>query len=94
MRLIDRGLVMFDYLARLGMKDTYKAKFETLCAAIDNAPAVDAVEVVRCKDCVCAMKNQPMSVGPLDGCTWCEFVNRYVSPNDFCSRGETAEREG
>ena len=50
--LISRGFVMLDYLDRLGRKDSYKAKFEALCEAVDNAPAVDAVEVVRCKDCV------------------------------------------
>lgn len=49
---------MIDYLARLGTKDTYKAKFEALCAAIDNAHAVDAVEVVRCKDCVYACERK------------------------------------
>lgn len=50
--LISRGFVMLDYLDRLGRKDSYKAKFEALCEAVDNAPAVDAVEVVRCKDCI------------------------------------------
>lgn len=49
MALIRRGLVMIDYLARLGAKDSYKAKFEALCAAIDNAPAVDAKPVKRGK---------------------------------------------
>ena len=45
MALIRRGLVMIDYIARLGANDTYKAKFEALSAAIDNAPAVDAEPV-------------------------------------------------
>ena len=45
MALIRRGLVKINYLARLGAKDTYKAKFEALCAAIDNAPTVDAEPV-------------------------------------------------
>lgn len=47
MELIRRGLVKIDYLARLGEKDTYKAKFEALCAAIDKAPTVDAEPVRR-----------------------------------------------
>lgn len=71
MALIKRGLVMIDYLARLGTKDTYKAKFEALCAAIDNAPAVDAVEVVRCKDCKnhgkCTFEDTFITVGINDG---------------------------
>lgn len=71
MALIKRGLVMIDYLARFGTKDTYKAKFEALCAAIDNAPAVDAVEVVRCKDCKnhgkCTFEDTFITVGINDG---------------------------
>lgn len=41
-KLIDRGAVMIDYLERLGRADSYKAKFEALAAAVDNAPAVGA----------------------------------------------------
>ncbi len=71
MALIRRGLVMIDYLARLGTKDTYKAKLEALCAAVDNAPAVDAVEVVRCKDCKnhgkCTFEDTFITVGINDG---------------------------
>lgn len=51
MVLIDRGRVMVDYLENLGKKDSYKAKFEALCKAVDEAPIIDAVPVVRCKDC-------------------------------------------
>lgn len=43
--LISRGFVMLDYLDRLGRKDSYKAKFEALCEAVDNAPAVDAIPI-------------------------------------------------
>lgn len=47
MRLINRSLVMIDYLARLGTKDTYKAKLEALMQAVDNAPVVDATPVLH-----------------------------------------------
>lgn len=80
MALIKRGLVKIDYLALLGTKDTYKAKFEALCAAIDNAPAVDAVEVVRCKDCVVhgkCLTEQSF-----------EFCGKY---DGFCSVGKRKE---
>ena len=43
MALIDRGRVMVDYLENLGRNDSYKAKFEALCKAVDDAPAVDAM---------------------------------------------------
>ena len=39
--LIDRGAVMIDYLERLGRADSYKAKYEAVVAAVDNAPAVE-----------------------------------------------------
>lgn len=45
MVLIRRSLVMMGYIARLGTKDTYKAKFEALSAALDDAPSVDAEPV-------------------------------------------------
>lgn len=45
MVLIRRSLVMMGYLARLGTKNTYKAKFEALSAALDDAPTVDAEPV-------------------------------------------------
>ena len=45
--LISRGQVMSDYLSNLGKKDSYKAKYEALVKAVDDAPAVDAVPVVH-----------------------------------------------
>jgi hypothetical protein len=53
-------------------------------AALENAPAVDAVEVVRCKDCTsydfgeCVNYRMDMSDG----------AHFYPYPNDFCSYGE------
>lgn len=43
---------------------------------VETAPAVDAVEVVRCKDCEFGQKP-----------TVCERLGTVVKPNDFCSRG-------
>lgn len=45
MQLIEKSPLVLDYLARLGAKDTYKAKFESLMQAVDAAPAVEAVPV-------------------------------------------------
>ena len=57
-----------------------------LLEAIDEAPTVDAVEVVRCKDC----KHEE------DG--YCNHFGYYsyapmVFENDFCSRGERRDGE-
>lgn len=40
--LINRGQVMAAYLENLGRKDSYKAKYEALVQAVDEAVAVDA----------------------------------------------------
>ena len=44
---------------------------------IDNAPDVDAVEVVRCKDC----KNRPCN-------RVCEIFKRQMDDDCYCSYGE------
>ena len=53
--------------------------------AIENAPAIDAVEVVRCKDCV---SYEPEPGTDLGWCPVCSFV-RW--DDDFCSYGERKE---
>ena len=45
---------------------------------IKNAPTVDAVEVVRCKDCKHRFKD-----------SWCEYVDD--DDNFYCARGERKE---
>lgn len=52
-----------------------------------DAPTVDAVEVVRCKDC----KNYWKSAGI---CCFADMpINDSVMPEDYCSRGERKEDE-
>ena len=45
---------------------------------IKNAPTVDAVEVVRCKDCKHRFKD-----------SWCEYADD--DDNFYCARGERKE---
>ena len=56
---------------------------ETIQKWIDDAPTVDAVEVVRCKDCIHYWKNNPSDDVPV-----C-----LASPKDdaYCSEGERRE---
>ena len=54
--------------------------------AIKNIPSADVVEVVRCKDC----KNNYVTThnhGKQDD-PRCDFTDRHLSLDDFCSRGE------
>ena len=55
---------------------------------IDETPTVDAVEVVRCKDCkhYHPMKPYPSYNGHTNYCCRCATVK--VGDNDFCSYGE------
>ncbi len=57
---------------------------------IKESPAVDAVEIIRCKDCkyYCRMRYA------LDDDTYtCRFRRGRVNPNDFCSYGERKKDE-
>lgn len=94
--LIDRAaLLEFAELdAWLILPDEHEAK--DILAMIATAPAVDAVEVVRCKDCDnwdLEHKAGRESLGNLV-CPCSEWSNyedghsRFTRPNDFCSYGE------
>ena len=57
--------------------------FNAIINAIDSVPTVDAVEVVRCKDCIYATEE--------DGDLYCDGpigIFGTVGFNDFCSCGE------
>lgn len=51
---------------------------------IEQAPTVDAVEVVRCKDCKKWLKVEPSGTN----CRYCAISTRSRLPYDFCSYGE------
>lgn len=55
---------------------------------IENAPAVDAVEVVRCKDCI-AFIGETKSVFQ-----HCAYSGMNVGKEDFCSCGERRADDG
>lgn len=52
---------------------------------IENAPTVDAVLVVRCKDCKYAYIN---SFSALPGEALCSSSGKVMQQDDFCSYGE------
>ena len=51
---------------------------------IDDAPTIDAVPVVRCKDC----KHNNERLALTNGGVWCEYWGTDPDNDDFCSRGE------
>ena len=56
--------------------------------AVDDAPTVDAVEVVRCKDC----KHLSVCSGAL-GVYKCDIHDDFPSGEYFCADGERKEDE-
>lgn len=52
---------------------------------IIQMPSVDAVEVVRCRDCI--MKDPPGEFGDLT----CHILGVPMKDDDFCSYGERRE---
>lgn len=65
---------------------------ESAIDALVDAPAVDAVEVVRCKDCeFCRDSFDPWTKTSVQVCGYVGFnpvQSSQVSDNDFCSHGE------
>ena len=61
-----------------------------LAYLIDNIRGVDAVEVVRCKDCVnyCGFEHCKNGICDVDS-----ISKRAVYPNDFCSYGERKDND-
>ena len=53
---------------------------------INNAPTIDAVPVVRCKDCV-----YKASAEVIDGFLICPASGMEICDDDFCSYGERKE---
>ena len=54
--------------------------------AIETVPAIDAVPVVRCRECIyCSWQG--------DNLVYCDNFERDMMPDDFCSVGERKEDE-
>ena len=61
---------------------------QALDALFDVLNSSDAVEVVRCKDCIHATKDKVLM-----GRYECKMLNMYARPNDYCSYGERTNNE-
>lgn len=63
----------------------YGGYTSALCA-VDGAKTVDAVEVVRCKDCKWRQQDNVNR-------NFCGLGDFYCGETDFCSRGERKDNE-
>lgn len=84
---------------RLGDLDVLKAQLNKLPMMsnwgeafiprlIDEQPTIDAVPVVRCRNC---KNNRPELVNFESG--WCETLRICVNPEDFCSMAMRKEAD-
>ena len=89
-RLIDADLlksdfndvVPFDIVELPGIKiDLYRNSI--IQQVIDEQPTVDAVEVVRCKNCEHYDKNVTID----ETLSYCDMQECYEEPNDYCCYG-------
>ena len=90
MRLIDAdALLMFDTWTWF---DEW-GNFTPAGNLVKNAPTIDAVEVVRCKDCDSYVEVAWRfdDEGKKKECHCCVAHSIPVQPNDYCSYGERRE---
>lgn len=69
-----------------GFSDTYDKA--TIVDMIDEQPSVDAVPVIRCKDCKYSSPNQ------VYGCrihSFADDIDKRLYADDFCSQAEKKE---
>ena len=89
-RLIDANALIAEYCDGCSAKAQGCHPFDDpVCGAVElmnDAPTVDAVEVVRCKDC----KHIETIENSIPYCTWHHSGCGY---DDFCSYGERREGE-
>ena len=74
----------YSFYVEAGHDSDYRKRRDD-CPLIE-VPSADVAEVVRCKDC----KNNYVTThnhGKQDD-PRCDFTDRHLSLNDFCSRGE------
>lgn len=90
MRLIDADVFeeLFDKQIEYGATDIFDAVED----ALQDAPTIDAVPVIRCKDCKhrggyhCPMYHTETSLDDLDG--FDDYNVDRTDNNGFCHRGE------
>lgn len=89
----DKRLISYDVLMKhldSCIKEG-KGLVKSLCVAIkcfvEQMPAVDAVEVVRCRDCKHLVLTAEGEHNPCD-CVCDYWMSDGLNDNDFCSYGE------
>ena len=64
--------------------DVHQMPVYNIPDVVDNTPTIDAVPVVRCRECIYAIR-------PGDNIVYCDNFERDMMPDDYCSVGEKKE---
>ena len=91
---------MKEYIDRERLKEAFHADLQTLQSLdehtmnlilmeIDEAPAADVSEVVRCWECIYAQEKY----GHIECLSGISYRNTYNDPDMFCSYGQRRESE-
>jgi hypothetical protein len=83
MRLIDADALKKQYYpfpCAIGVENAVTIR------AINEAPTIDAMPVVRCKEC-----EDYNTTGRSKGFGWCESMDRGVSDDFYCANGAKME---
>ena len=89
MRLIDADALIEEYAYASNDWDRARQKFALIVVDVNdikNAPTIDAVSVVRCKEC--KRRDENCGMGER---RWCRRLNITTTPDDFCSYGERSD---
>jgi len=83
MRLIDADVFVANVI------QYSKQSTKTIGLALDATPTIDAVPVVRCKDCKWWYKDMYST----DKMKWCYAHARHFPPVYFCAEGEREDND-
>ena len=89
-RLIDAN-TLISYMDECSKESRFRVYYGYAKSFIDDAPTVDAVEVVRCRDCKHwkpSGSKAGNSFSDMEYIGGCEFTNYCRRESDFCSYGE------
>jgi hypothetical protein len=90
MRLIDADALdrkIVEMTREPAYQHTGESWLNGLCMAmeaVNTAPTIDAVEVVRCRDCEKRDKDFVSAKGTIS----CPYMEAFMPPDGFCSYGE------
>ena len=90
-RLIDANALEYHKFCDMSANDTFRLGWNSaIDAVMENAPTIDAVEVVRCKDC---KYKHPDLLCCCNIRIYDEPISVRIELDDFCSYGERREGE-